>query len=411
MSFLCSPLKSYVCTRRVLSGSLLRRNLALHKAKRRSNEASNTNNEEKTYHVPVMVKECLDYLNIQKDGCYIDCTMGGGGHSLAILEKGGKVIGLDQDPDAIKETSKRLQSYIEEGRMEIIQTNFRNLATIPSRSKILNGSLADGILMDLGISSHQIDESARGFSFSGKGPLDMRMHQGNVVDNNNHKSPLLTAKEIVNSYGAEELANILYYYGEETRSRSIAREIIVNRPLNTTEDLEKVISRVCSYKDRPKILARCFQALRIYINDELGALEQALESAEGTLRLGGRLVILSYHSLEDRRVKQLFKLGKIIKQSEGEEKEAEFNTNDEDDVVDKDVQRRKVNWKVLVKRGLGPSAQEIELNKRSRSAKLRAAERIDADAEETKDRYPKFGKKQLRKMQLLQEEEMERENR
>eukprot|EP01040_Poterioochromonas_malhamensis_P006113 gene6113-6579_t len=335
--------------------------------------------------------------------------MGGGGHSLAILEKGGKVIGLDQDPDAIKETSKRLQSYIEEGKMEIIQTNFRNLATIPSRSKILNGSLADGILMDLGISSHQIDESARGFSFSGKGPLDMRMHQGNVVDNNNHQSPLLTAKEIVNSYGAEELANIFYYYGEETRSRSIAREILINRPLNTTEDLEKVISRVCSYKDRPKILARCFQALRIYINDELGALEQALESAEGTLKLGGRLVILSYHSLEDRRVKQLFKLGKIIKQSEGEEEKED--KNDEDDGIDKDGQRRKVNWKVLVKRGLGPSAQEIEVNKRSRSAKLRAAERIDADAEERIERYPKFGKKQLRKMQLLQEEETEGENR
>jgi 16S rRNA (cytosine1402-N4)-methyltransferase len=331
------------------------------------------------YHTPVMVNECLQYLNIEKDKVYIDCTLGGGGHSFAILEKGGKVIGLDQDPDAIKESTKRLSSYIEEGRMEILQTNFRNLKKVPQLSKIANGNPVDGILMDLGISSHQVDDSARGFSFSSSGPLDMRMNQ-NTNSNSDQRTTTVTAKEIVNNWNHEDLANLIFNYGEETRSRKIAREIIDSRPLETTEDLKKAISRVIPYKERPKVLARCFQAMRIFINDEMNALSEALSAAESCLKIGGRLVVLSYHSLEDRKVKYLFRKG--IPEA----------ADDDDQLENEDASNKKSSgWNILTKKGIEPSKAEVEINNRSRSAKLRAGEKSDPNEKKPpRNKYKKM---------------------
>lgn len=357
----------------------------------------NMEEQEKQYHIPVMLQECLECLDVQFDKIYIDCTMGGGGHSLAILEKGGKVVGLDQDPDAIAESSWRLKSFIDQGRMEIIQTNFRNLIKVSQQSRLLNGSLADGILMDLGISSHQIDESTRGFSFAGNGPLDMRMHRGEVRDHSNHRD--ITAQEIVNTWNTEDLANLFYQYGEERRSRSIAREIVSRRPLVSTGDLENAISRITSFKDRPKVLARCFQALRIYVNDELGALEEALASAEQCLKIGGRIVILSYHSLEDRKVKNLFKTGVVSHQMNDLEESFE---EEKDDDEEENSKRRQIGWKALTRRPMEPTKEEKRINRRSRSAKLRAAVRIDPSSESAM-KYPKLGKKQLKKLEQGEE--------
>jgi 16S rRNA (cytosine1402-N4)-methyltransferase len=332
------------------------------------------------YHTPVMVNECLQYLNIEKDKVYIDCTLGGGGHSFAILEKGGRVIGLDQDMDAIQESTKRLRSYIEDGRMEILQTNFRNLKKVPQLSKIANGNPVDGILMDLGISSHQVDDSARGFSFSSSGPLDMRMNQ-NSNGNGDQRTTTVTAKEIVNNWNHEDLANLIFIYGEETRSRKIAREIIDNRPLETTEDLKKAISRVIPYKERPKVLARCFQAMRIFINDEMKALSEALSSAESCLKIGGRLVVLSYHSLEDRKVKYLFRKGIPEAANDDDEPENEEDTSN----------KKSSGWKILTKKGIEPSKAEVELNNRSRSAKLRAGEKSDPNEKKPpRNKYKKM---------------------
>ncbi len=321
------------------------------------------------YHTPVMAKECLDYLVIKQGGVYIDCTLGGGGHSHAILSAGGRVIGIDQDTDAIAQASKVCKDYLDSGDMEIFHTNFRQINDIlcSRKSKILKeigDEGVDGVLMDLGISSHQIDEAPRGFAFGRDGPLDMRMWQHDntsileatelgmtassldtaatqTFDALKPRYRRLTAADIVNTWTASDIADVLYNFGDETNSRAIAKQIVLNRPLMTTFDLEKVISSVTSFKRQSATLARCFQALRIVVNDEMNALDEALQSMHGCLRPGGRLVILSYHSLEDRRVKILMKNKKL--------------------------------WDPLFKRGLQPSQQEVEGNNRARSAKLRVA--------------------------------------
>lgn len=340
-----------------------------------------------TYHVPVMRDECMDYLQIKEGGVYLDCTMGGGGHSRAILERGGRVIALDQDDDAIANTSKLLKSYIDEGKMEIHRVNFRHLKEVVlSKSNLAQGQPIDGVLMDLGISSYQIDEASRGFAFASDGPLDMRMQ----------KDAELTAQTIVNTWEADVIANILYDYGDEVKSRSIAREIVASRPINTTSQLEQIISKRTSFKERSKTLARCFQALRIVVNDEINALEQALTDAQDVVKPTGRLVILSYHSLEDRRVKRLIRSGHI-----DAEDDQKTNSN------------QLLPWLAVNRRALPPSEAEIQLNRRARSAKLRAAERSslgyehmlkeqkeEATPDSTLGRKKKhLGLKQLRKLQ------------
>ncbi len=347
------------------------------------------------YHIPVMKEECLQFLAIKPGAIYVDCTMGGGGHTKAILERGGKVIGLDQDPDAVKATSRLLEKFITDGQFEIIQINFRHIKKALQQSRIANGQPIDGILMDLGISSYQIDEASRGFSFGGDGPLDMRMHQGSIDSNLIGTDRALTAGKIVNEWNTEDIANILYHYGDETRSRVIAREIVANRPLNSTSSLVALISRLTSFKERPKTLARCFQALRIAVNDELGALEQALTDSCDCLKIGGRLVVISYHSLEDRRVKRLIRNGSI------DPTNLNISANQDEDEDDGETNSSNVNnpWQAVSRRALKPTQVEIESNRRSRSARLRVAERINPYTTEVKQNKPKIGSKQLRKLE------------
>jgi 16S rRNA (cytosine1402-N4)-methyltransferase len=370
------------------------------------------------YHIPVMLNECLDYLDVRQDKIYVDCTLGGGGHTGEILKRGGKVIGIDQDPDAVSSVSKTLKSFIEEGRLEIIQTNFRSLKIALSASKLLSEERkerkrVDGILLDLGISSHQINEPSRGFAYSSSGPLDMRMNKGVStfleIGNEGDSQSEQRAYDIINYYDAEELANILYQYGEETRSRKIAREIISARPLNTTEDLQKVISKIVPFKERPKVLSRCFQALRIYVNDELTALDKVLNDAGDCLEIGGRLVVMSYHSLEDRRVKQFIKFGqseKLSLKKANREKLREY-TGDRDDICKK-LDDKHVVWKELTKKSVTPSDEEIRINYRARSARLRAAMRIDTNplalSLSKKKKFPAMGQKErIREIKRLTE--------
>eukprot|EP01041_Mallomonas_annulata_P006292 gene6292-12737_t len=315
-----------------------------------------------TYHVPVMLDECLNNLMTVPNGLYIDCTLGGGGHTREILKRGGRVIGLDQDPDAIAETSNKLNEYIKNGQLEIIQRNFRQISSALRDSKLANGQPLDGILLDLGVSSYQINNPLRGFAFGSEGPLDMRMEKTGRG---------LTASDIVNTWDATKLANLLFDLGEEPRSRPLAKQIIACRPLNTTKDLADAISKITFFKHRTKTLARCFQALRIAVNDELGALDEVLTAAEHCVRPGGRLVVLSYHSLEDRRVKYLMKTGAV-------------RTYDDNTVVTipspfsspQDSLSNLSPWNMLSKGAIGPSKEEIAINRRARSAKLRVAERI-----------------------------------
>lgn len=355
--------------------------------------------EEYSYHVPVMKEECCTHLKITPGGVYVDCTLGGGGHTKAILERGGKVIGLDQDPDAIARASAMLSKYIERGDCEIMQTNFRNIKKAIINSTLAGadtnkGGLVDGVLMDLGVSSFQINEGTRGFSISQDGPLDMRMNKGqttNIGDDDNSAGAdqeitwrgkrVISAQEILNTWDTAAIADVLYNYGDETRSRILAREIVAARPLNTTADLVRVISSRTSFKERPKTLARCFQALRIVVNDEIGALEDALSGMHECLRDGGAFVVMSYHSLEDRRVKQLFRTGSLFRDDGelGEEEGRAITTSNP--------------WEVQFKGAIGPSDAEVEANRRARSAKLRAAVRVPRIASAAEGSISARGKK------------------
>jgi 16S rRNA (cytosine1402-N4)-methyltransferase len=353
----------------------------------------------------------MEYLNVQPGKVFVDGTLGGGGHTHEILRRGGKVIAFDQDPDAIARSSTLLSSYLQSGDLEIHQTNFRSMRCVIrenplsatdaalkrslhlTTSLLSQGQPIDGVLLDLGISSHQIDERSRGFSFGGDGPLDMRMHQGDASHLHLDQSSL-TAAQIINSWHEDDIANVLYYYGEERFSRRLARAIVNARPINRTTDLEKVLSSQTSFKDRAKTLARCFQALRIRVNDELGALEEALAYMDTCIKPGGRLVIMSYHSLEDRRVKQYLKYGKgaLLEGAENEETSASTSMNQKG---------HNSQWHILTKKAVGPSASEEENNRRSRSAKLRCAELQAEDTNpaglQAKSHNKQFGAKEMRK--------------
>lgn len=243
------------------------------------------------YHIPVLADEVINGLNVKEGGLYFDGTLGGGGHSLLILEKGGSIIGTDRDQDAIDECQKRFEKY--EGRFRLFKENFKNA------KQILDGQSLDGGLLDLGISSHQIDRAERGMSYRFDGPLDMRMD----------KSQFLTAESIVNEYSEKDLVRIIFEYGEERFARRIAANIVKERsksPITTTGRLVEIIKKSVPLGQKSHPAMRTFQALRIETNNELRGLDSAIIDIFRFIKKGGRLCIISFHSLEDIIVKQTF---------------------------------------------------------------------------------------------------------
>lgn len=298
-------------------------------------------------HIPVMLGECLEGLIINPDGIYIDGTLGGGGHSKAILDQlspNGTLFSIDQDDEAITAASK----YIgQDERFNILKGNFGYLTTLLPPQ--YHGQVT-GILLDLGVSTHQIKAGERGFSFQENGPLDMRM--GNMTG--------LTAYEVVNNYEYEQLRDIIFHYGEEKASRKIAQSIIEHRPIETTGELRKAVSEVVNPKFEVKSLARVFQAIRIEVNQELEVLKDVLKQSLEVLQEGGRLVVMSYHSLEDRLVKRFLKAGNF----EGK--------------VEKDFYGNNLSpFRLINKQVITPSDHEVAKNPAARSAKLRIAEKIN----------------------------------
>ena len=297
-----------------------------------------------TYHIPVLLHETVEGLDIQRDGIYLDLTYGGGGHSREILSRlgpEGHLYGFDQDLDA-------MQGAIQDERFTFVRSNFRFLKNWMQYFEV---EQVDGILADLGVSSHHLDEGERGFSFRYDAPLDMRMNQ------QSH----LTAKTVLQEYSEEQLANVLYLYGELKNSCRIAAALVKARAkgtLETTGELADVLEPLMGYDRKKKDLARVFQALRIEVNGEMKALGQMLQAAIEVLRPGGRLVILTYHSLEDRIVKNMFRAGN----PEGKGETDIFGRSN--------APLRPVNRNVIT-----PSAEEEAQNPRSRSAKLRIAEK------------------------------------
>ena len=291
------------------------------------------------YHKPVLLTESVDALVSNPDGVYVDVTFGGGGHSREILSRlseKGRLFSFDQDSDA-------LNNAIEDLRFTLINQNFRFL----ENSLLMYGvAQVDGVLGDLGVSSHQFDKAERGFSIRSDAPLDMRMNKMQDID----------AYKVVNEYDEEALADIFYYYGELREARKLAREIVNKRKsadIKTTEDLKKVFSYVPAHKSN-KFFAQVFQAIRIEVNQELDALKEMLVQSSNVLKKDGRLVIISYHSLEDRLVKKFLKNGMF----EGEPERDVYGNY------------QKV-FELLYRKAVVPTDEEIEDNSRARSAKMR----------------------------------------
>lgn len=294
------------------------------------------------YHTPVMLKECIDGLNIRPDGTYVDVTFGGGGHSREIMKHlgiGGRLLAFDQDADA-------QQNIIADDRFEFIDQNFRYLKNF---SRLHNAIPVNGILADLGVSSYQFDQAERGFSIRFDADLDMRMNQ----------SAGLSAKEVVNTYQEADLHRIFGIYGEIKNAKSLARSIVtgrLNAPINTVADLKNVIVSLIPKGKENKYLAQVFQALRIEVNQELEALKDFLIQSAEVLVSGGRLVVMSYHSLEDRLVKNFIAKGKF-----SGEVEKDFYGNDQKP------------FEAVSRGAITASEDEIKNNNRARSAKLRIA--------------------------------------
>jgi 16S rRNA (cytosine1402-N4)-methyltransferase len=301
-------------------------------------------------HIPVMLNETIQALSVQPGGRYIDATIGGGGHALAILENsspGGQLLGIDADPEAVELTRTRLKAY--SSSVLIVNDNFANLEAICIKHDF---KPVNGILFDLGLSSLQL-EGGRGFSFQHEAPLDMRFNPEQKV----------TAADIVNDYPEAELAEIIRDYGEEGNSRRIARRIVQQRPINTTLELAQVVERaVGSRRGKIHPATRTFQALRIAVNNELDNLESALKQAVALLGFEGRLVVISYHSLEDRIVKRFFRQEASDCICPPEAMSCSCHHT---------ARLRLINKKVIT-----PSLDEVMDNPRSRSARLRAAGRI-----------------------------------
>lgn len=308
------------------------------------------------HHVPVLLEEVLEGLNLRPDGIYVDCTLGGAGHSVEIAKRlgpSGRLIGLDQDPNALAAASLRLQPWAD--RVHTVKTNFEHIGTVV---RGLGYRGADGILMDIGVSSHQLDEAERGFSYQHDAPLDMRMDPT--------KSP--SAFDLVNGAAEQELADWIREYGEENWSRRIAQFIVNARqesPIRTTGELVDIIKAAIPAKARregPHPAKRTFQALRIAVNDELGVLKRGLEQSVDLLKPGGRLAVISFHSLEDRIVKQAFAHW---------ERPCTCPPTLPVCVCGKTPLIRTVTRKPIT-----AAETELAVNPRSRSAKLRVAERI-----------------------------------
>ncbi|MFH1562510.1 MAG: 16S rRNA (cytosine(1402)-N(4))-methyltransferase RsmH [Nitrospirota bacterium] len=302
-------------------------------------------------HIPVMLNEVLDYLSVQPEGVYVDCTLGEGGHSEAIIQKGGKVIGIEQDEEILDRAKARLDKE----KTIFVHDNFRNIKEIFNSPLIKRGkelysplikgvrgmspsiNYADGILYDLGINSLHFESTTRGFSFRYDARLDMRMDLKNKI----------RASDLVNCLSTKELTEIILKYGEEHRANKIAQAIVKNRPITTTFELIKVIEPIIPRYKRIHPATKLFQALRIAVNQELEALDESLDEAISVLKEGGRLVVISFHSLEDRIVKHKFR-----------------------------------NWqkqglvKIMTKKTVRPTYQEVKTNPRARSAKLRVVEKI-----------------------------------
>ncbi|SMO56555.1 16S rRNA (cytosine1402-N4)-methyltransferase [Chryseobacterium rhizoplanae] len=296
------------------------------------------------YHNPVLLKQSVDDLVTNPDGIYVDCTFGGGGHSREILSRlseKGRLFSFDQDLDALKNT-------IDDPRFTLVNQNFRFL----ENSLLMYGvPQVDGVLADLGVSSHQFDEADRGFSTRSNAPLDMRM---NVMQN-------LDAKRVINEYEESELADLFYHYGELREARKLAREIVHHRKtksIDTTEDLKKLFSYIPPHKVN-KFYAQLFQAIRIEVNQELEVLKEMLVQAYNVLKPEGRLVVISYHSLEDRLVKRFLKNGMF----EGEPERDIYGNY-------------KKAFELIKSKAIIPDDQEIEENSRARSAKMRTGIKI-----------------------------------
>lgn len=314
--------------------------------------------ENATYHVPVLLKDSVDGLAIDKGGVYVDVTFGGGGHSREIfsrLDEDGHLFSFDQDADAeanaqvVREDGVTLAG---DSRWTFVRSNFRYLKNW-MRYYGVDG--VDGILADLGVSSHHFDDETRGFSFRFDSPLDMRMN----------KRGGKTAADIINEYDEERLADIIYLYGELKQSRKIASAIVKARavkPVLTTKDLLDAVQRCFPREREKKDITRLFQALRIEVNHEMDALRDMLMAAGEVLKPGGRLVVITYHSLEDRMVKNIMKTGNV----EGKQEQDFFG-------------RVKSPYRMTVNKPILPSKEEQNENSRSRSAKLRIAEKITTD--------------------------------
>lgn len=295
-------------------------------------------------HISVLLEESINYLNLKKDSIIVDCTLGYGGHSSKILEKikEGYLYAFDQDEEAIKEAEKKLKKI--GNNYKIINKNFVNIEEIKEK--------VDGILFDLGVSSPQLDEDYRGFSFHKDAKLDMRMNQNQE----------LNAHTVVNEYTLDKLIEIFKKYGEEKYSVSIAKAIIKNRPINTTLELAEIIKESVpeSYRRKSHPARKIFQAIRIEVNDELNVFEKALKSALKLLKPNGRICVITFHSLEDRICKEIFKEVSSVK------KELQKLP-----VIPEEY---KPNYKIIA--NIKPKDEEINNNKRSRSARLRVIERV-----------------------------------
>jgi 16S rRNA (cytosine1402-N4)-methyltransferase len=306
---------------------------------------------ERLSHRPVLYDAVLEGLAVSSNGCYIDATVGAGGHGWGILAASvprGRLLGLDVDPQALRLAQRRLAPFGD--RVTLVRGSFAQLASI---ARVWGCPEADGVLMDLGLSSMQLDTPARGFSFQHAGPLDMRFDPSGPT----------SASELVNSLEEAELAKLLRRYGEEPRARRIARAIVRARPLHTTAQLAELIERLVGERGRIHPATRTFQALRIAVNDELSALSDALPQALDLLTVGGRLAVISFHSLEDRIVKRFFL------------REAR------DCVCPPDVPvcvcGHRARLDIVTRRPIRPSEEEVAANPRSRSARLRIAVKIE----------------------------------
>lgn len=310
------------------------------------------------HHISVLLNECIDNLNIRPDGIYVDGTMGGGGHSLEIAKRltTGRLICIDQDPNAHEAAGKRLAEY--KDRITFVRDNFGNIANILDSLGI---EKIDGMLLDIGVSSHQLDEAERGFSYQQDAPLDMRM---------NPDRPF-SAYDVVNGYDEDELDRVIFTYGEERWARRIAQFIVKEReakPIETTGELVDIIKKAVpkgARKDGPHPAKRTFQAIRIEVNGELEVLQRAIDDVAARLAVGGRLCIITFHSLEDRIVKEVFR-----KQENPCICPPQFPVC---------VCGKKPLGRVITRKPILPSKEELEENPRSRSAKLRVLEGVSQD--------------------------------